>query len=112
MTIALLGKMPFGRRSRHFGTTNTPTTFKRCSRRTPGFEGFWLSYRTSSAETSFTQSNAVSFHKVRRQGFFCFNCFCPDEGTVKQGPFGNAHVHWADRVIMGVGGEPRRVILH
>jgi hypothetical protein len=41
--------------------TNTPTTFTRCLRRMPGFERFWFSYRTSSAETSFTQGNAVSW---------------------------------------------------
>jgi hypothetical protein len=27
----------------------------------PGCEGFWFSYQTSSAETSFTQANAVSW---------------------------------------------------
>ena len=47
--------------NRHFGMTNTPKTFSRCLRRMPGFEGFWFSYRTSSAETSFTQGNAVSW---------------------------------------------------
>jgi hypothetical protein len=41
--------------------TNTPTTFARCLRRMPGFERFWFSYRTSSAETSFTQGNAISW---------------------------------------------------
>jgi hypothetical protein len=56
-----LRKMPFEGMNRHFGVTNTPTTFTRCLRRMPGFEGFWFSYRTSSAETSFTQGNAVSW---------------------------------------------------
>jgi len=48
--------------NRHFGMTNTPKTFSRCLRRMPGFEGFWFSYRTSSAETSPTQGNALSVH--------------------------------------------------
>ena len=56
-----LRKMPFEGMNRHFGVTNTPTTFTRCLRRMPGFEGFWFSYRTSSAETSFTQGNAISW---------------------------------------------------
>src|ERR1700720_3783388 len=47
--------------NRHFAVTNTPTTFTCCSRRMPGFEGFWFSYLTSSVETSFTQGNAVSW---------------------------------------------------
>src|SRR3979490_287379 len=44
------------------GLTNTPKTFSRCLRRMPGFEGFWFSYRTSSAETSPTQGNVLSVH--------------------------------------------------
>jgi hypothetical protein len=54
-------RMRFERMNRHFGLTNTPTTFTRCLRKMPDFEGFWFSYRTSSAETSFTQGNAVSW---------------------------------------------------
>ena len=54
-----LRKMPFEGMNRHFGVTNTPTTFTRCLRRMPGFEGFWFSSRTSSAETSSTLGNAV-----------------------------------------------------
>jgi hypothetical protein len=46
--------------NRHFGLTNPPKTFRRCSRRMPGFEGFWFSYRRSSAKTSPTQGNAFS----------------------------------------------------
>ena len=56
-----LKKMPFEGMNRHFGVTNTPTTFTRCLRRMRGFEGFWFSYRTSSAETSVTQGNAISW---------------------------------------------------
>jgi len=47
--------------NRHFGLKNTPMTFTRCLRRMPGFEGFWFSYRTSSAETSLTPGNAASW---------------------------------------------------
>jgi hypothetical protein len=46
--------MPFEGMSRHLGVTNTLTTLTRCLRRMPGFEGFWFSCRTSSAETSIT----------------------------------------------------------
>jgi hypothetical protein len=53
--------MPFEGMNRHFGVTNTPTTFIRCLRRMPGFDGSWFSYRASSAETSLTQGNAVSW---------------------------------------------------
>jgi hypothetical protein len=45
--------------SHHPQVTNTTTMFIRCLRRTPGFEGFSFSYRSLSAETSFTQGNAV-----------------------------------------------------
>ena len=42
------------------GAANTPKTFTRClRRRMPGFAG--VQYRTSSAKTSFTQDNAVSW---------------------------------------------------
>src|SRR6185437_2139004 len=33
-------------------TPNIPTTFRRCLRRMPTFEGLWLSCRTSFSETS------------------------------------------------------------
>src|SRR6202049_1184929 len=56
-----LRKMPFEGMNRHFGVTNTATTCTRCLRRMPGCEGFWFRYPTSSAETSFTQGNAVSW---------------------------------------------------
>jgi hypothetical protein len=59
-----LGKIPFERMNRHFGVTNTPTTFNRYLRRMPGFEGFWSSYRISSAVTSFNEANAASVHAV------------------------------------------------
>jgi hypothetical protein len=49
--LSLIEEMPFERINRHFGVTNTPTTFTRYLRRMPGFEGCWFSYRTSSAET-------------------------------------------------------------
>src|ERR1700730_620934 len=48
----------------HFGVTNTPTTFNRYLRRMPGFEGFWFSYRISSAVTSLNEANAASVHAV------------------------------------------------
>jgi len=54
-------RMRFERMNRHFGLTSTLTTFTRCLRKMLGFEGFWFSYRTSSAETSFTLGNAVSW---------------------------------------------------
>ncbi len=59
--LRYLGKMPFERMTRHFGTTNTATMSIRCLRKTPGFEGFWFSCRTSSAETSLKQSSALSW---------------------------------------------------
>jgi hypothetical protein len=34
-------KMPYEGMNRHFGVTNTATTFTPCWRRMPGFEGFW-----------------------------------------------------------------------
>jgi hypothetical protein len=52
----------FGLTNKPIGLTNTPETFSRCLRRMPGFEGFWFSYRTSSAETSPTQGNVLSVH--------------------------------------------------
>jgi len=58
---ATLLRMPSWKLNRHFVVTNTPTKFTCCSRRMPGFEDFWFSYLTSSAETSFTQGNAVSW---------------------------------------------------
>src|SRR5271167_3326119 len=47
--------------NRRFAVTSTSTTFTRCLRRMPGFEGSWFSYLTSFAETSFTQGNDVSW---------------------------------------------------
>jgi hypothetical protein len=58
--------MPFEGMNRDFGVTNTPTMFTRYLRRMPDFEGFWFSYRTSSAETSFTQGNATSVRWLDR----------------------------------------------
>jgi len=54
-------RMRFEGMNLHFGLTNTPTKFAPCLKRMPDFEGFWSSYRPSSAETSFTQSNTVSW---------------------------------------------------
>jgi hypothetical protein len=53
-------KVPCERTKRHPGGTNPPTTFSRRLRRLPDFERLWLDYRTSSAEASFTESNAAS----------------------------------------------------
>ena len=43
-----------------FGVTNIPTAFCLCLRRMRGFEGLWLSYRTSYSKTSLIEGSATS----------------------------------------------------
>jgi hypothetical protein len=58
-------KMPCKRIDRRVVVTNIPKTLIRCARRMPGFDSFWLSYRTASAETSIIQGDAASIDVVR-----------------------------------------------
>jgi hypothetical protein len=58
-------KMSFERIDRRGVAANVPTTSIRCVRRMPGFDSFWLSYRTASAETTLTQGDAASIYAVR-----------------------------------------------
>ena len=52
-------KMPFERMSRRVVMVNMTSTFIRCVRRMPGFEGLWSNYQNSSSETSLTQGDAA-----------------------------------------------------
>src|SRR5260370_15735869 len=61
--------MLFEGMNRHPGLTNTPATFHRCSRRMPGFEAFWFSCRTSSAETSITNGCGTYGATFLNKGF-------------------------------------------
>jgi hypothetical protein len=62
--------------SRRLVAANITTTFIGCVRRMPGFDSFWLSYRTPSAETPITQGDTASIYVVRCLGQTSWSRLC------------------------------------